>query len=58
MFELSFETSNASFEDSPELEVEYILHKLARNVRAGGREGPVIDSNGNTIGAWKLQAES
>jgi hypothetical protein len=58
MFEMSFETGNAAFEDSPELEVEYLLHKVARAVRAGSQEGPVIDSNGNTIGAWKLQATS
>jgi hypothetical protein len=54
---MNFETGNAAFEDSPELEVEYLLHKVARTVRAGGREGPVIDSNGNTIGSWKLQEE-
>jgi hypothetical protein len=57
MFELSFTTNNDAFADSPELEIEYILHRTARQVRAGSREGNVRDSNGNTVGTWKLAPE-
>jgi hypothetical protein len=64
MFKLSFDTDNAAFEDAPELETARILEALAAGLRRGGWQAGdlhhyqiVRDSNGNTIGTWKLAPE-
>ena len=61
MFAVSFDTDNAAFAElEPELEVARILRALADDVelhRASGKFQPVRDSNGNTVGTWKLNYE-
>ena len=54
MFELSFKTTNASFDDDQHIqEIEKILFKIRDAVSIGNSVGIIRDSNGNTIGAWK-----
>ena len=60
MFKLSFDTDSDAFADSPELEIEYILHVVVGQVVRGeatGKFQPIRDSNGNQIGTWKLNPE-
>ena len=58
MFQLRFETDNAAFEgDLRSEEVARILRHLADRVDDMRDAGNVVDINGNTIGAWKLEAQ-
>jgi hypothetical protein len=60
MFELRFETGNASFHEhdtSVTREAASILQGIAYSLEEGKREGAIVDWNGNTIGSWKLQEE-
>lgn len=54
MFELKFETGNAVFEEAPEAELYRIMDRVVGAIGTGRTEGKVVDSNGNTIGEWKL----
>lgn len=58
MFTLKIRTDNAAFHEGDMGEGEElarILHKLADALPAGSpAEGKVRDSNGNTVGEWKL----
>lgn len=58
MFELVFSTSNAAFDDL-EHEVAIILRGLANHIidNPGGPYGIIRDSNGITVGHWKLTKE-
>lgn len=60
MFKLSFDTDNAAFEGDPRQEVILVLSRVAMAIEAGqatGKFQPVRDSNGNTIGTWKLNPQ-
>ena len=48
--EIGFDTENAAFEDTPEVEISRILQKLAHDIAAGREPGRIIDINGNSIG--------
>jgi hypothetical protein len=55
-FTIKFETEGAAFsEDSgyPESEAVWVLKGLIAKVEDGYRDGKLLDSNGNKIGAWK-----
>lgn len=56
MFKLTIKTANAAFEDSASTEVARILRDLAEYLDSSGApdEGTVRDTNGNTVGSWKL----
>lgn len=55
-FELNINLDNAAFEENPE-ELENILARIAGriDVRAPGL-GSILDSNGNTVGEWRVIA--
>lgn len=56
MFELSFTTVNASFDDQDRRpEIARILRSLADKIESGADDvGLIFDSNGNRVGAWEL----
>lgn len=60
MFKLEFETTGAAFADEGAFEVCAVLRRIAERVQleadGGSREGegPIRDSNGNTIGSWSM----
>jgi hypothetical protein len=55
MFKLEFSTTNDSFAPGHYAsEIEGILVYIAESVHEGLRDGPVRDSNGNTVGKWSL----
>ena len=51
MVTIKIKTDNAAFQDSPEIEIARILHKLADYVEQG-QTGKItlIDLNGNSVG--------
>lgn len=51
-FVVRFDTDNAAFEESGELEVAEILIAIGERVRYGDTSGFVMDVNGNTVGRW------
>lgn len=53
-FELKFNTANDSFENL-EAETAKVLADIRKRVLRGETAGNVRDSNGNTIGNWKLK---
>ena len=59
MFKLEFETDGAAFADGHEgrAEIATILNLLAVRIWKGSdTEGPIRDSNGNTIGRWSMDS--
>ncbi len=68
-FTLRFKTSNAAFMDQSAADGEedhaaaravesaLILRTIARRLDDGATEGTVRDSNGNTVGEWKLRKD-
>ena len=57
-FTLEFDCDNAAFEESPEMEIAAILRRAARNVVEGYRQtAPCLDTNGNTVGRWRITDE-
>ena len=55
MFNLEFETDNAAFAEHDRAEIATILNLLAVKIFKGSdTEGPIRDSNGNTIGRWSM----
>lgn len=56
MFTLKFTTDNAAFEDLDRDEMcAAILRSVATKILSGYESGPVMDTNGNKIGTWKLE---
>lgn len=58
-FVLTVDMDNAAFEDNPD-ELAEILAGLAEGMTgvvnvSHGAAGPVRDSNGNSVGSWKVQ---
>ena len=56
-FTLKIESDNAAMVDAPQAEVSRILGEVARLVYEGASAGRVRDSNGNTVGSFKLETE-
>jgi hypothetical protein len=57
MFTVSFETSNAAFDDGigGVLEITRLLRHIADEVEGGSFvAGSLRDINGNTVGSWSL----
>jgi hypothetical protein len=55
MFQVTFETENAAFEDdSKSDECARILEVIAKHLKQGYRDGAVYDFNGNRVGKWSL----
>ena len=53
MFKLEFETDSAAFDGAEFPEIAEVRRKLADRIENPDRtEGPIRDSNGNTIGRW------
>jgi hypothetical protein len=50
---IDIKTDNAAFEDNPN-EVRDILGQVQDHIRIGPTEGILFDSNGNTIGKFKV----
>jgi hypothetical protein len=57
MFKVEFETGNAAFEDDFMFEIESIFEDIVEAVSNGMEDGPIRDSNGNTVGKWSKKAE-
>lgn len=54
-FELAFDMENAAFyEVDYTTEVVRILKDITSKIERGSHSGPVMDVNGNTIGAYHL----
>lgn len=62
MFNLSIETENAAFEESPAAEIARILRGVAARLESSGlpdSEGrPINDANGNRVGRYTYAAPS
>jgi hypothetical protein len=57
MFKLEIETDNAAFHaggNSLPYEVDRIMSFVSARLYAGESSGTVTDSNGNTVGSFKL----
>lgn len=55
MFTLTFDTTNAAFEDAPLEEIARILRDVAHRAEHFSHGGPVRDVNGNTVGSFKYE---
>ncbi|KKK71010.1 hypothetical protein LCGC14_2918260 [marine sediment metagenome] len=53
-FTMSIESTNAAFEDEGAEEVTRILRHVADQIKDGYTVGPVLDSNGNSVGVWSF----
>lgn len=51
MFQVSFNTDNAAFENLEE--IPRILEVIASELREGYTDGVVVDYNGNSVGHWE-----
>lgn len=56
-FSLNFKMDNEAFADYMEGEVKQILHDVGEHVTQGRTAGKVFDSNGNSVGEWKITGE-
>jgi hypothetical protein len=54
-FTLKIDCDNAAFEDSPGHEIATILRVTAKRLENGRTSGPLIDANGNKVGAFQLE---
>lgn len=58
---MTVDLDNAAFEDHPGTELLYLLVRAANRAAAAARyRAPVsdtslLDSNGNTVGSWRLE---
>jgi len=53
-FTLTIDCENAAFDEDPGHEVVEILHRIGDQLDNGSAIGKCIDSNGNTVGTWRL----
>lgn len=51
---IEFDVKNAAFDEYGDAEIRRILEKIADEVERGYGYGPIMDINGNHIGAWSL----
>lgn len=52
-FTMKIHTTNDAFAANPD-ELAQCVQNVAERLREGKREGTVKDSNGNTVGSWKV----
>lgn len=52
-FRLSFDMSNAAFDECPFGEAAAVLRAIAAKLESGHCGGPIRDVNGNRIGQWE-----
>lgn len=59
MFKLEIHTDNDAFQPNPRIEVSRILHELEQAILRGEtrKRGALRDINGNTIGAYRFDAD-
>lgn len=57
MFELRIEMTNAAYAEYPELELASNLGQVSSRVLEGETSGAVLDSNGNSVGAFRYQPD-
>ena len=58
-FVCNFETNNAAFvDDLCRHETSRILRNIAKRLEAGANEGPIRDSNGNSIGHFQFEDDA
>ena len=57
-FVLQVQMTNAAYEEHPELELASNLGQVSAKVMAGETAGAVLDSNGNSVGAFLYVPES
>jgi hypothetical protein len=53
-FMVNFNMDNATFEETPEIEIRDHLVKIANMVMGGRVFGTIMDTNGNKIGDWEI----
>ena len=59
MVKIEFATGNVAFEDGYEAaEILACLDRLKDAIYSGRRSGKVMDSNGNCVGEWTLDAKN
>lgn len=51
---IDIETGNAAFQDDLHDEMTRTGRKVFAQVAAGYRNGKIMDSNGNTVGFWRV----
>lgn len=57
-FEFKIESENAAMLGySGIVEVIDMLRETARKINHGGTAGNLFDSNGNTVGSWKMEVK-
>ena len=55
MLTVKIATDNAAFsDDNAREECASMMEDIARKLRDGYSSGPLLDSNGNTVGSFKL----
>lgn len=52
-FTCKIEMDNAAFEDNP-YELAEMLQKISAKTLIGHTEGKVLDTNGATVGSWRI----
>ena len=55
-FNLCIESGNAAFAEDPAAEISAILARVATAIDGGSTGGKARDTNGNTVGYWRLDA--
>lgn len=60
-FTLTVDMDNSAFEEEPKLELVDVLERVTAAVMQRGvgvgLEGRVRDTNGNTVGTWRIDAD-
>ncbi len=57
MVKIEFATGDAAFSEDPATEIARILERLAKKVREGDFDGPIMDLNGNRVGSMTITAD-
>jgi len=57
MLKINFATGNEAFQGDETGETVRILREIAKKIEEGREVGPVMDLNGNKIGAWSYCPE-
>jgi hypothetical protein len=51
---LTINLDNAAFEDNPATEIWSVCNQMHDAIRREETEGKLRDTNGNTVGAWRI----
>lgn len=57
MVKIEFTTDNAAFSEGPATEIARILERLAKKIRMGDFDEPIMDINGNRVGTMTITAD-